>query len=68
MSELVDVRLLKAYRNYSAGTVIRATANLAGYLVEAGTAVVDRQASLLPADRRQSHERAVCQPTAVETR
>lgn len=68
MAQLLEVRLLKSYRGYRAGTVIRATAGLAEHLVDNGTAVLDRQASLLPADGQPTHERAVCQPAAIETR
>lgn len=68
MAELLEVRLLKSYRGYRAGTVIRATAGLADHLVQNGTAVLDRQGSLLEAEGRQTHERAVCQPPAIETR
>lgn len=68
MPELLEVRLLKSYRGYRAGTVIRATAGLADHLVDNGTAVLERQASLLEAAGRQATERAVSQPPAVETR
>lgn len=68
MSELLEVRLLKSYRGYRAGTVIRATAGLADHLVENGTGVLERQGSLLEPEGRPTQERAVCQPSAVETR
>lgn len=68
MAALLEVRLLKAYRGYRAGTVIWATAGLADHLVDNGTAVREAQASLLPADGRHGHERAVAQPQAAETR
>lgn len=67
-AELLEVRLLRPYRGYRAGTVIRATAGLAAHLTDNGTAVREAQTSLLPADANQTHERAVCQPQAVETR
>lgn len=67
-AELLEVRLLRSYRGYRAGTVIRATAGLAAHLVDNGTAVHEAQTSLLPADGRQAMERAVAQPQAVETR
>lgn len=68
MAELVEVRLLKGYRGYRAGTVIRATAGLAEHLVDNGTAVVERQASLLEAVGLRSAEQAVAPPAAAETR
>lgn len=68
MAELLEVRLLKSYRGYRAGTTIRATAGLASHLVDNGTAVLERRATLLPADGRPAMERAVAQPQAVETR
>lgn len=68
MAELLEVRLLKSYRGYRAGTVIRATAGLAGHLVENGTGVLERQGSLLEAAGHKVHERAVQEPQAVERR
>lgn len=68
MPDLVDLRLLKAYRNYRAGLTIRATPGLAEQLVAAGVAVKDRQGSLLEEAGRQTAERAVAAPAAVETR
>ena len=68
MPELLEVRLLRPYRGYRVGAVIRATAGLAGHLVENGTGVLERQGSLLEAASRPAQERAVCQPPAIETR
>lgn len=68
MPQLLEVRLLKSYRGYRAGTVIRATPGLADHLVHNGTAVLDRQGSLLDAGGRPAQECAVCQPAAIETR
>lgn len=68
MDELVEVRLLRPYRGYKSGTVIRATAGLASHLVQNMTGVLERQASLLEAAGRQTAERAVCRPQAAETR
>lgn len=68
MAELLEVRLLRPYRGYRPGTVIRATPGLAAHLVQNMTAVVERQASLLEVAGRQAAERAVAQPNAAETR
>lgn len=68
MADLVQVRLLKAYRGTRAGTVVHVTAGLADHLVHSGRGVLDRQATLLPADGRQAQERAVAEPVAIETR
>lgn len=68
MADLLEVRLLRPYRGYRAGAVIRATAGLAGHLVENGTGVLERQTTLLEAASRPTQERAVCQPPAIETR
>lgn len=68
MPELVDLRLLRPYRNYRAGLTIKATPALAEQLVSAGLAVRDLQQSLLQGAGRQTAERAVASPTAIETR
>lgn len=68
MAQLVDLRLLKSYRTYRAGAVIRATPGLAEQLVASGTAVEDRQTSLLEGAGRQTAERAVAAQPAAETR
>ncbi len=65
MAELHPIRLIKAYRGYRAGTVIRATPGLAEHLVETGAGVRDLQTTLEAAAARP--ERAVAVPT-VETR
>lgn len=68
MPDLVDLRLLRPYRNYRAGLTIRATPALAEQLVSVGLAVRDRQQSLLDGAGRQTAERAVAAPVSVETR
>lgn len=68
MADLVHLRLLKPYRTYRAGVVIHATPGLAKQLVDNGTAVQDRQGSLLEESGRQAAERAVATHAAVETR
>lgn len=68
MPELVEVRLIRSYRGYRSGTVIKATPGLAGHLVDNGTGVLERQASLLEAAGRQAAERAVAHPVAIENR
>jgi hypothetical protein len=65
VAELHPIRLIKAYRGYRAGTVIRATPGLAEHLVETGAGVRDLQTTLEAAAARP--ERAVAVPT-VETR
>jgi hypothetical protein len=55
VAELHSIRLIKAYRGYRAGTVIRATPGLADHLVETGAGVRDSQ-TMLQAERP---ERAV---------
>jgi hypothetical protein len=65
VAELHSIRLIKAYRGYRAGTVIRATPGLADHLVETGAGVRDSQTMLDAAAARP--ERAVAVP-AVETR
>lgn len=67
MAALHPIRLLKSYRGYKAGTVIRATAGLAEHLVETGAGVREAQGTLLEAASVRQAERAVAQPT-VETR
>jgi hypothetical protein len=58
------VRLIKAFRGYRAGQVIKVTSDLAKVLGESGVAVPDRQ-TVLP----QISERAVAPgPQAAETR
>jgi hypothetical protein len=58
------VRLIKAFRGYRAGQVIKVTPDLAKVLWESGVAVPDRQ-TVLP----QISERAVAPgPQAAETR
>jgi|688.fasta_scaffold380063_2 hypothetical protein len=66
MAALHPIRLLKSYRGYRAGTVIRATPGLAEHLVETGAGVRESQGSLLDAAVARP-ERAVAVP-AVETR
>jgi hypothetical protein len=65
VAALHPIRLLKSYRGYRAGTVIRATPGLADHLVETGAGVRDSQTMLDAAAARP--ERAVAVPT-VETR
>jgi hypothetical protein len=58
------IRLLKAYRGYRAGQVIKVTPDLAKVLGESGVAVPDRQ-TVLP----QVSERAVAPgPLSAEVR
>jgi hypothetical protein len=52
------LRLLKAYRSYRAGEVVRVPDGLAAHLREAGLAVPERQTELLPV----MSERAVPAP------
>lgn len=59
-----NIRLIKAYRGYRAGQVIKATPDLAKVLQGSGVAVPDRQ-TVLP----QVSERAVAPgPQAAEVR
>jgi hypothetical protein len=55
VAELHSIRLIKSYRGYRAGTVIRATPGLADHLVETGAGVRDSQ-TMFQAERP---ERAV---------
>ena len=58
------IRLVKAYRGYRAGQIIKVTPDLAKVLGESGVAVPDRQ-TVLP----QVSERAVAPgPQAAEVR
>ena len=59
------LRLLKAYRGYKPGQVIRATPNLAQALRADGIAVTEGHTTFLPA---QAAERAVESRAKVETR
>jgi hypothetical protein len=64
-SHLEALRLLKAYRGYRAGEVIRATPQLAATLVAEGVAAQEAQRTFLPAG---GAERAVEARSTVETR
>jgi hypothetical protein len=63
--ETEALRLVKAYRGYKAGDVIRATPNLAQVLKSEGVAVPDRQQTFLS---EQGAERAVEARSNVEAR
>lgn len=65
MENTEPLRLLKAYRGYGVGAVIRATPQLAATLKADGIAVADHQTTFL---EHQTAERAVSSPSAVETR
>jgi hypothetical protein len=64
-TEIDTLRLLKPYRGYGVGAVIRATRRLAEQLVADGYAVQDNWATGL---EHQSAERAVASQPAIETR
>jgi hypothetical protein len=63
------LRLLKSYRGYKAGEVIKATPNLAETLQASGVAVIDPQASFLePAKAERAVGVKVQARQAIETR
>jgi hypothetical protein len=64
-NHLEPLRLLKAYRGYRPGQVIRATPQLAGTLKASGIAAPEPQRTFLAAD---GAERAVEARSNVETR
>jgi hypothetical protein len=65
---LEAIRLVKTYRGYRSGVVIRATAGLAERLVHDGLAVREPQRSLLDEARDGRVERAVATQAAAEVR
>jgi len=62
---LESLRLVKSYRGYRAGQVIRATPQLAATLRAEGIAIPDHQRTLLPGE---GSERAVEARAEVERR
>lgn len=60
------VRLIRSYRGYRAGAVIRATSGLAERLVQDGWAVREPQRSLLDEAGDRRPERAVAGSTAEQ--
>lgn len=66
-TEPQPLRLLRAYRGYSSGEVIRATPGLAAHLVESGVAAPAETDTRPLFDARPAAERAVA-ATPTETR
>jgi hypothetical protein len=66
-TEPQPLRLLRAYRGYSSGEVIRATPDLARHLVESGVASPASPDARPLFDARPAAERAVAS-TPIETR